>query len=79
MKRFMGFSIIAIFTVLLMLAPSASDAILIDHFDTPQSLTISSPGSVSLSVTGPGILGGERDMTLTPSSGIASVAIDDNG
>lgn len=77
MKRFFGFAAV-IFSVLLVVLPSTSEALIIDHFNVNQILTLSAPGSISSSVLGGAILGGERDISLNLISGIGGVSIDSN-
>lgn len=78
MKRLYCFSLIVTAIFFLMFLPQASEAVIIDHFDAPQVLSLSAPGSISSSVSGPNVLGTERDITLEHLGGIGTIAIDAN-
>lgn len=62
---------IVVAALLCSVGPVQASLLVVDTFDVPQNLTALGPANTtSGSVSGAGILGGERDMTVTTTSGI---------
>jgi hypothetical protein len=60
----------------LLVHANAAQAFVIDSFETDQATSVFAPvGSASNWASGPGILGSERDVTLTLASGVGTTAI----